>query len=444
MKSLFLVIIFAHFSVPAFSAVSSRLLQRVTPVGVDLDRYPDAKKELIEHIRNCGEGVVKGARKAAKNRCRYQIELDEYFFKPLPEKTGFIYDPAWPYEEGAQWITATVQEKANLPERWDLSDNSEMIRIVRQECGDCWAQATRANLEQLVLSWTGVNAPLSTQTLISSCANHGSCSGGYMTAPDFAVKYGLPFEERDPYQGRNSKCKFSMGTDAMDYKLHQAPYVGNSLNYSRAIPESQRTGPRVEDIMANMLKFESSAVVTIKSISQSGGIITSCSAINSGGNHMQDVVGWYHDGGELIARVQNSHGTSHGQNGYTHLKWECGEGQLNRGLGRSARIGIFFIPTTCTLPDAYTGPDITIPTRGTVRLGRPARVKQQCEWKPSEGLSNPHDCHPTANPDMATEYHLASTTSCGTSSAMVLVRPSKTKRPNELRTPHGVIPWSGR
>ena len=414
----------------------------VIPTGIEIEKYPHAQEELKEHLSHCGLGVVK--RSDQPNRCQYQITIDSLFLKDPKEKTGFIYDSQWVYQNGIQWEAPSAAEVAAVPEKFDLEDHGEMIRIVEQQCGDCWAQASRANLEQLLLTHNGERVPLSTQTLISSCCNTGTCGGGYMTTPGWIVEHGLPTLDRDPYQGRNSSCKFNLQSVKMDFKLIKAPYVGSSLNYSRAIRPEQRVGPKVAEIQALMERYKSSAVVTIQAISQSGGIIDRCSSINAYGNHMQDIVGWYRSGNDVIARVQNSWGREHGQNGYTHIKWECGVDQLNRGLGRSARVGIIKVPLSCKdLPDAFTGPDQVVSKGNGVYLGRIPKKHQNCKWVPEQGLDDPTSCRPKANPTVATEYHLTATTDCGESTAMVLVTP-KERSLNEtqpLLTPFGVVQW---
>jgi len=415
----------------------------VVPAGIDIDNYPEAKAELVEHVEACGLGVVEGAPKTAENHCHYRIKIDDVFLQKPLNKTGFIYDAEWPFENGVRWVHATQEELDSVPEKWDLAKYGEMIRITRQQCGDCWAQASRANLEQLLFTHEGVNEPLSTQTLISSCCNHGSCNGGYMSTPLWIVEHGLPLLTKDPYKGSNSRCKFNVSTMNWDYKLIQAPSIGSSINYSRAIKAKDRQGPKVRNVQAMMIKHKSSAVVTISAISQSGGIIKRCSNINSGGNHMQNVVGWYMDDGDLIARVQNSWGTDHGQNGYTHLRWECGEGRFNRGLGVSTRVGIYIVPLSCkNLADATTGPDTLFQHGKGVSIGKMAKKGQTCSWTPKKGLSDPHSCNPVANPSITTEYHLTAKTDCGESSAMVLVTPMKGELKlsgNKILTPWGVI-----
>lgn len=441
--------VFVNSGTAGQKAEISKLITQVVPKNVEIDNHPDAKKELIFHLESCGAGVVEGIK--AVNRCKYTIKIDDVFLQPVLKKTGLKHDNNWPYQDGIIWATASAQEMAEVPNQWDLSDDSKMIRITKQRCGDCWAQSTRANLEQLILTHTGVNEPLSTQTMISRCCNTGSCNGGYMTTPGWVVENGLPILERDPYLGgKNSSCKFNMTKVKWDYHLMQAPYVGSSRDYSRAIRVIDRKGAKVANTQALMIKHRSSTVATIKAISSSGGIITSCSSINSGGNHMQNIVGWYMDNGELIARVQNSWGTNHGQNGYTHIKWECGDGRLNRGLGRSSRVGVYNTPTSCkNLADPYVGHKNTLyfehGTRG-VQLGRAVKYKQTCSWLPKDGLNNPNSCNPIANPKISTEYHLTAETDCGKASAMVLVRPleeAKKLGPYRLNTPSGEISWAG-
>lgn len=400
--------------------------QNVVPRETDIEKYPWAKAELAEHIALCGAGVVEGA--GGENRCEYTIRVDELFTTHPNLKTGFIEDPDLMQANGVQFVTATDEMIKDVPESWsflELGKASE-VKINTQVCGDCWSQATTKALEYMIAAHDNKLEELSVQTQISTCSNHGSCNGGYMSAPDFLIRYGNPFEVQDPYQGRNSSCKFDMSRADFKYKLKSAPYVGSSLMASRA-HRGKYSGPKVSNIKAMMVKYKSPAVTTIAAISSSGGVIDSCSAINSGGNHMQVIVGWYphpHRGGYETAVLNNSWGTSHGQNGFTHIRWECGEGRLNRGVGRSARV--YEYEPECSVPDAYTGPDRDILLDTYVKIGKPMKAEIKCRWSPAEGLEDPLSCETLASPKMTTEYHLeVSSTGCAgvTKSAMVLIRP---------------------
>lgn len=415
-----------------------KVIEKVAPV--DMSLYPDAKLRLAEHLVACGEGVVENYVPDCKpgepcpvpeNRCGYTIKVDAHFLQPEVAQTGYEEDVELVRSNGSQWQAPTPEELAAVPTSWDFLTlgKASQVKINRQQCGDCWSQASTKALEYMAAAHLGKILDLSVQTQISRCSNHGSCGGGYMTAPDFLVEYGNPYESQDPYQGRNSSCAFSSQelSQGFETKPEAAPWVGRSLNYSRFYKQSFR-GNTAREIQAMMVKHQSPAVVTIAAISQSSGIIRRCSSINSGGNHMQVVVGWYQDGSDEIAKLNNSWGTSHGQGGFTHIKWECDqEGKLNRGIGRSARVYVMK-PECPNQPNAEAGKDVqfvkTSPNHG-VLIGHTAKNVQGCTWTPSAGLQylTSDHCLAFASPDATTEYHLTARTECGEASSMVLVTP---------------------
>jgi len=430
-----------------------KLVQKLVPADIDLSEYPHVVEELAEHVEACGEGVVEAACvcdcpscpdgvcqpgqcapdchcdccKPKENRCSYTVKVDDLLLSHPLAKTGFVEDEKVFYSTGV-FVEATPEEIAAVPDQWDLREfgRAAQVKINRQRCGDCWSQASTKGLELQLAVHDSKLVDLSVQTQISRCSNHGSCSGGYMSAPDFLLKYGNPFESQDPYQGKNTSCAFDMSKADFETKLRAAPYVGSSRTYSR-FHRGTFSGAKVEQIKALMVKHKSNAVVTISAVSHSGGIIRRCSAINSGGNHMQNIIGWYQDGGDEIAKVWNSWGTSHGQSGVTHLKWECGDGKLNRGLGKAARVYVYE-PDCVNQPDPFTGPDVSFvkaTAQHGVIVGRPAGNAQQCFWAPSDGLTfvSADHCQAFASPDVTTEYHLTAETECGRASSMVLVTP---------------------
>ena len=421
--------------------------QQALAMSIDINQYPDALDEFTQQIELCGTGVVEGF--IGENRCTHTIKLDSNFLSPIKEKTGYIYDENWPFAEGVQFISATEQEMEDVPEAWDLKDVGPMTDIHSQKCGDCWSTSSRKLLEQALathgtLDPNGNLFKLSEQTTLSSCCTWcGSCSGGYMSTPDFfstsgprAYGYGLPTRNLDPYLGVNSSCKFNATQlKSFEHKLITAPYVGTSLAYSRYFKAKDRSGPKVRNTMALMKKYKSNALVTISAISSSGGIVTSCSNINSGGNHMQNIVGWYKSNNTSIARIQNSWGTSHGQDGYLHLKWECGEGKFNRGVGVSTRVGVYKLPENCNgLANAVAGGNRRFARetgRESVVLGQESSVPQTCTWLPQAGIIDvisADGCVIRVSPEVPTEYHVtAKEASCGSAtSSMALVIPTDT------------------
>jgi len=181
-------------------------------------------------------------------------------------------------------------------------------------------------------------------------------------------------------------------------------------------------------------------VVTVASYSMSGpGIYNSCSAINSGGNHMVAIVGWDLENGKRNAHVWNSWGKSHGENGVSRIQWECGNGRLNRGLGVSARI-VKYKPT-CIPPSAAQKYLNEIKKGESVQIGVELTPGVTCQWLPEEGLSDPSSCNPIAQPNQSVEYHLSATNQCGTASSMTLVQVETADKSGKQKilTPHGEV-----
>lgn len=371
--------------------------------------------------------------------CQDEVEPIEV----TTQKTGFIYQDDWALKDGVKFTQATSKEVADTPEEYNflLMGKASEVKLNVQRCGDCWSQASTKNLELLIAGHENRLPQLSVQTQISKCSSHGSCGGGYMSAPSFLVKHGNPFESQDPYKAKNTSCKFSKSEleTGFENTLVSAPYVGTSLEHSRYYhSKGLRSGAKVTQIKALMYKHKSPAVTTIKAVSHTGGIVKSCASINSGGNHMQNIVGWYQHEGDEVATLFNSWGKSHGQNGITHIKWECGKGRLNRGVGNSTRI---YINEACKNPaDAYTGSPQNVIIGNSVMLGK-ANPNQKCEWFPKNGLTHPLKCETLATPAVSTEYHVRAITECGEQTAMtvVTVLSPELEKTSALLTPHGVI-----
>lgn len=264
-----------------------------------------------------------------------------------------------------------------------------------------------------------------------------------MSAVDFLL-HGLPYENEFPYAGTDKSCKYSPSAIATgwDGKIQAAPYIGSSLNYSKAKRRrdgSFREGSKVEAMMAAMHQWKSPLVVTVSSYNMGAGVYNSCSALNSGGNHMVTIVGWEMWQGKRVAHVWNSHGKTHGENGVSRIVWECGDGKLNRGLGVSARIVQYKAP--CTPPDAAQTYLHEILAGQSTQIGATQSPDTNCSWAPTAGLTDPNSCVTTAQPGVTTEYHLTASNACGTSSSMAMVHVwgGKKKGNRFIRTPHGDV-----
>jgi hypothetical protein len=415
----------------------------VIPKEYDLSlrKYADAKKELEEIVADCGAGVVVDGE---PNRCDYNVKLNAHFFLPKKNKTGLLHDFEWAYHDNVTWYLPTT---AAVPDNFDLRDlmRNGLPEIKKQKCGDCWAWATHHSVEINRAVHDGLATDHSIQTVLS-CSGAGSCGGGYMSAPSFIVGRGLPYEQDFPYlNGTTGSCKFSkadMNAGKWDGKILAAPYVGNSRNYSRALrlPSGAfRDGAKVSEMMAAMVQWNSPLVVTVAAYTLDGpGVYSSCSAVNSGGDHMVTIVGWEMLNGKRVAHVWNSWGQTHGDKGVSRIVWEC-SGGLNRGLGTAARIVQYRAP--CTAPNAaQRGLNQIVLGRG-VQIGSSQPAGTRCEWTPTAGLNDPTSCTPNASPTTSTEYHFTATNGCGTSSSMTLVQvwSGERKTTQDILTPTGLL-----
>jgi KDEL-tailed cysteine endopeptidase len=423
-------------------------IQKLVPGRVDIDspEYQYSKAELEQLIKDCGPGIVAGAvdtrGDALENRCSFQIELDDLFFEGPETKTGYIQQKGWAYQDGVEWFMPNVKD---VPEKFDLRDQMKngIPEIKKQQCSDCWAWSTHHGLEIARAVHDQKVVDHSIQTVLS-CSKAGSCSGGYMRAVDFLL-HGLPEEAVFPYAAYDKSCKFN-STDistGWEPKMLSTPYVGDSKRYSLAKltkDGSYREGVKVREMMSAMTSSNSPLVVTVAAYSISGnGIYNSCSAINSGGNHMVAVVGWDSENGKRNAHVWNSWGKSHGENGVSRIQWECGEGKLNRGLGVSAKV-VQYKPA-CVPPKAGQTYLHEIKKGESVQIGVESKSGIRCRWTPAAGLSDPSSCSPIAQPTQSTEYHLTTINQCGRVSSMTLVdlgNYSKTGK-QKILTPHGEI-----
>lgn len=421
---------------------------KVVPGRIDLESplYQAPKAELERVVKDCGAGVVKGAVGvdgiSLENRCSFQVELDSLFFEGLETKTGLIQDRDWAYQDGVEWY---LPKKNAVPDAFDLRDlmPNGIPEIKKQQCGDCWAWSTHHGLEIARAVHDGKVVDHSIQTILS-CSKAGSCKGGYMKAVSFLL-HGLPEESDFAYAGYDKSCKYSSSqvSTGWEPKIISAPYVGDSKRYSLAKRTKEggfREGTKVSEMMAAMHDAKGPLVVTVASYSMSGpGIYNSCSAINSGGNHMVAIVGWDLENGKRNAHVWNSWGKSHGENGVSRIQWECGNGRLNRGLGVSARI-VKYKPN-CIPPSAAQKYLNEIKKGESVQIGVELTPGVTCQWLPEEGLSDPSSCNPIAQPNQSVEYHLSATNQCGTASSMTLVQVETADKSGKQKilTPHGEV-----
>lgn len=412
------------------SELPPEILKLVPPqINIHSGEFIFAKTEIKDLIQLCGIGVFKGVEggaqvKSNRNKCSFQVLLDEDFFLPPWMKTGLLPEKDWAYQDGVVWVEPRPDE---IPANFDLRDFmfNGVPEIKKQACGDCWAWATHHGLEISRAVHDQKVYDHSVQTILS-CSKKGSCSGGYMSAVGF-LSNGLPYEEEFSYAGKNAKCKYSASEieEGWDAKIIAAPYIGNSRDFSRKKQKKDGTYERVTSLKSMALamhQWQAPLVVTVDGYSLSGpGVYDKCTSVNSGGNHMVAIVGWEIWNGKLVAHVWNSWGKGHGEQGVSRILWDCGNGKLNRGLGVSARVVQY--KAACQTPyPAQKAKHILVPEEDSaVEVGVALKKDNQCSWWPTEGLEDPNACQTLASPEKTTEYHLTVKNACGTASSMTLV-----------------------
>lgn len=407
---------------------------------IDINMYQEVKQYLESEVEACGSGVIDSTK--TDNKCSYHIEVNQEMVERF--KTGYI--PKKHTGNGQYWVMPTEAEMKAVPEKWSIRDYGKAadFHAAKQLWNDCWANATANVFSLLASAMDKVLTFMSVQAVID-CSGEGSASsGGYMTAKNMLVKYGLVTRDKYPYNGKDNRCKYSKSEleKGLDYKLKGAPWVGSSFMYSKG--NNTRAVPTAKMMQAAAIRDNSPLLVTVDAYDISGpGIYNNCSAINSGGNHMVGIEGWFTKDGKDIAQVTNSWGPNHGVDGVSNIQWECGgAGRLNRGLGVEA--ATYQYDAKCPMPVPETGPDQTIikTTPGVgVLIGMEAKEKETCVWAPKEGLDNPNACKTFASPDITTEYHLTVSNECGESTAMVMVNVlgPKLEKSVIIKTPFGLI-----
>jgi C1A family cysteine protease len=238
--------------------------------------------------------------------------------------TGLVQPKGW--ERQGSWDD--VKAEQGLPSHFDWNDFYKLQPIKNQgSCGSCWAFSVTAVVESLYWirnggydnSWFD----LAEQTLVSSCANYGSCSGGYFTAFNYIEQTGLPHESDDRYQARNTKCK--SGLRPLQ-KIVEWKYIGDGGK--RPTTEQLKTaiyhyGPISVDVNGGFGGY-------------SGGVYTGCGS--TGTNHMVTIEGWtddeaYAEYGGGYWRMRNSWGTGWGEGGYMNIVYKSKRGANCNGIG---------------------------------------------------------------------------------------------------------------
>ncbi|MBN2054532.1 hypothetical protein JW905_06395, partial [bacterium] len=184
-------------------------------------------------------------------------------------------------------------------------------------CGSCWAFATIAGLESMILIYDGWSSDLSEQQMIS-CNDMGyDCDGGWLDIVDHFISPGCVAESCMPYEARNAVPCIQ---DSCGYVAHAAGYhtIGQNIN---GIKNALQTGP----VPCAMTVYDDFYAYQSGCYQRTGGDPV---------NHGVCIVG-YDDsicGGAWI--IKNSWGPGWGQGGYGYIKYDnvrIGTGALSIG-----------------------------------------------------------------------------------------------------------------
>lgn len=219
----------------------------------------------------------------------------------------------------------------DLPKSWDwrvLSSN--WLQPIRNQasCGSCWAFSVTSVIEGLIkLKLPEAKVNLAEQTLVSSCSNSGSCSGGYFSAFDYIQQEGLPDEGQDPYLAQNSRCKSGL---TPNMKIKRWAYVGRN--------------PSTEQIKTAMMMYGPISVDVNGGFGSYGeGIYNRCGSTST--NHMVTLEGWvddpaYAEYGNGYWIMRNSWGSGWGESGYMRIVYKSKAGRNCNGIGNVAAYAV--------------------------------------------------------------------------------------------------------
>lgn len=196
---------------------------------------------------------------------------------------------------------------AKLPDSFDWRTKVAKAPMIKNQgsCGSCWAFATSTVMEW-VMAIAKKGVELSPQELVSCDSTSYGCGGGFFTAFDYEKMPGLSLEADYPYTGSNSSC--NADDVAHGQKIVSWAYVGQS---NRA--------PSTDEIKAAIYTSGPVAVT----VCANGSFMNYKSGIHDGGggcqNHMVTLVGY--DSSEEYWILQNSWGSSWGEDGYMKIKF---------------------------------------------------------------------------------------------------------------------------
>ncbi len=183
------------------------------------------------------------------------------------------------------------EEPAALPAAWDWRQHSGVSPVRDQGgCGSCWAFATVASLESVLLMKQGLLTDLSEQHLVSWNSNGWGCNGGWW-AHDMLVTPGAVLEVDFPYVARDAPCG---GPYNYPYRLAGWAYVAGD----DAIPDLAalkqaiyQYGPVCAAVYVGPFFQAYTGGVFDKDEAPKGGLLSCCPS-PARVNHAIFIIGW--------------------------------------------------------------------------------------------------------------------------------------------------------
>jgi len=183
-------------------------------------------------------------------------------------------------------------------------------------CGSCWAFGTVGPLEARILMAEGATTTLSEQYLLSCNTDGWGCDGGWWAhdyhqdmKPPSESRAGAVLESAFPYRASKVPCE---GPYNHPYRISSWHYVGDS----HSIPS--------EDAIKQAIHSHGpvAAAVCVGDAFQDydGGVFQTNETCADTINHAVVLVGW--DDSQQVWILRNSWGTSWGENGYMHIRYE--------------------------------------------------------------------------------------------------------------------------
>ncbi len=284
---------------------------RVSPTSLILDQVPAAGRtsRWVEYVPP--PDSIRKANLSRQTKAQYSLGL-------------IIPDSVVQY-----WRTHGPQLKYNpvtFPAALDWSSYDSPVKD-QSSCGSCWAFAAVGLVENL-----GAQPDLSEQVVIS-CANSGTCGGGwYFNALAYAQSTGIPEEACYPYSATDGNCSTKCAVPQILEKITQySPQWGlwgdpATVDNIRA---ALQTGPII-------VAFQ----VYSDFYSYTGGIYNHTSGTYQG-LHAVLVVG-YNDSQQCF-KVKNSWGPWWGEGGYFRIAYDAVTNDVHFGAYAATASGAYSV-----------------------------------------------------------------------------------------------------